>query len=74
MDQLVRHRQTKGAETDKPILNHRATSRLYLPQPLFWSGNHHDSGSHCSGPDVDALSVGSEINRKRIIHQRGGRG
>jgi len=26
---LVRHRQTKGAETDRPTLNHRATSRLY---------------------------------------------
>ena len=27
---LVRHRQTKGPETDRPLLNHRATSRLYL--------------------------------------------
>ena len=31
---LVRHRQTKGPETDREHLNHRATSRLYrLPQP-----------------------------------------
>ncbi len=29
---LVRHRQTKGAETDRPDLNHRATSRLYRRQ------------------------------------------
>ncbi len=26
---LVRHRRTKGPATDRPILNHRATSRLY---------------------------------------------
>lgn len=30
MDELMRHRQPKGSETDKLILNHRATSRLYL--------------------------------------------
>lgn len=27
---LVRHRQTKGPETDRPRLNHRATPRLYF--------------------------------------------
>jgi hypothetical protein len=27
--ELVRHRQTKGPETDRPRLNHRATPRLY---------------------------------------------
>ena len=27
---LVRHRQTKEPVTDRPRLNHRATSRLYL--------------------------------------------
>ena len=27
---LVRHRQTKGPGTDRPYLNHRATSRLYF--------------------------------------------
>jgi hypothetical protein len=26
---LLRHRQTKGPDTDRPYLNHRATSRLY---------------------------------------------
>ena len=30
MVELVRHRQTKEPETDRPDLNHRATSRLYL--------------------------------------------
>ena len=29
MDELVRHRQTKGSATDRLFLNHRATSRLY---------------------------------------------
>jgi hypothetical protein len=29
MAQLMRHRQTKGPETDRPRLNHRATPRLY---------------------------------------------
>jgi hypothetical protein len=51
MDELMRHRQPKGSETDKLILNHRATSRLYLAtaidgwalqsegnEPLLWSG------------------------------------
>jgi len=32
MVRLVRHRQTKGPATDRPHLNHRATSRLYLSQ------------------------------------------
>src|SRR5437588_11591409 len=30
MDRLVRHRQTKGSVTDRPLLNHRATSLLYI--------------------------------------------
>ena len=30
MAELVRHRQTKEPETDRPRLNHRATPRLYL--------------------------------------------
>ena len=30
MDGLLRHRQTKGPATDRPHLNHRATSRLYM--------------------------------------------
>jgi len=29
MVRLVRHRQTKGPETDRPYLPHRATSRLH---------------------------------------------
>ena len=28
---LLRHRQTKGPETDRPSLHYRATSRLYRP-------------------------------------------
>jgi hypothetical protein len=31
MVRLVRHRQTKGSETDRPNLNHRATPRLHSP-------------------------------------------
>lgn len=31
MVELMRHRQTKEPETDRPNLNHRATSRLYQP-------------------------------------------
>src|ERR1035441_3022796 len=27
---IMRHRQTKGPDTDRPDLNNRATSRLYL--------------------------------------------
>jgi hypothetical protein len=29
MVELLRHRQTKGAATARPNLNHRATFRLY---------------------------------------------
>jgi hypothetical protein len=29
MVRIMRHRQTKGPETDRPDLNHRATSRLH---------------------------------------------
>ena len=38
-DWLMRHRQTKGPETDRPVLNHRVTSRLYpyLMGPPFAS-------------------------------------
>jgi hypothetical protein len=35
MAELVRHRQTKGPETDRPRLNHRATPRLYLDGARF---------------------------------------
>src|ERR1039457_6363508 len=31
---IMRHRQTKGPDTDRPDLNNRATSRLY--SPLGW--------------------------------------
>jgi len=30
MESLLRHRQTKGPETDKTLLNYRATPRLYI--------------------------------------------
>jgi hypothetical protein len=32
---IVRHRQTKEPGTDRPSLNHRATSRLYPLHRLF---------------------------------------
>ena len=35
MDELVRHRQTKGSATDRLFLNHRATSRLYRVKERF---------------------------------------
>jgi hypothetical protein len=37
MASLVRHWQTKGPETDRRLLNYRATSRLYLYQSLAQS-------------------------------------
>ena len=36
---LVRHRQTKGPATDRPHLNHRATSRLYFRHRSTTFGN-----------------------------------
>ena len=44
---LVRHRQTKEPGTDRPSLNHRATSRLY-PVP-HWSPSHTLGGAPCQG-------------------------
>ena len=35
---IMRHRQTKGPDTDRPNLNHRVTSRLYtfgVVTPIF---------------------------------------
>src|SRR5438067_12228689 len=37
MDRLVRHRQTKGPGTDRPLLNHRATSLLYSGVTCKWA-------------------------------------
>ena len=37
MVRTMRHRQTKGPETDRPDLTHRATSRLYRLGDEFWS-------------------------------------
>src|SRR5437899_2917669 len=39
MVRLVRHRRTKGPETDRPHLHHRATSRLHTVPPQH-SPNH----------------------------------
>src|SRR3954452_15570645 len=47
---LGRHPQTKGRDTDRPNLNHRATSRLYAtaPQPR----------SPCGGPSQGKTTCG----------------
>jgi hypothetical protein len=37
MVRLFRHRRTKGPATDKPHLNHRATSRLHYLQAEAWT-------------------------------------
>jgi hypothetical protein len=37
---LVRHRQPKGPETDRPRLNHRATPRLYFTAPGTCTGRY----------------------------------
>jgi len=39
-ESLLRHRQTKGPETDKTLLNYRATPRLYIlgvGEERWWS-------------------------------------
>src|SRR5258705_1744161 len=62
---LVRHRQTKEPETDRPHLNHRATSRLYsfrllgpalLPATDFFAT--HESTISVAGPAVYAAKRG----------------
>ena len=48
MVRLVRHRQTKGPATDRPHLNHRATSRLYLDRDKPGSGRTKTGASGCA--------------------------
>jgi hypothetical protein len=36
---IMRHRQTKGPDTDRPDLNNRATSRLYSLSKRVPEGN-----------------------------------
>jgi hypothetical protein len=57
---ILRHRQPKGSETDRPHLNHRATSRLYnltilqfappRPRPLAPPHNLRESCPRSRGP------------------------
>lgn len=52
---LVRHRQTKGPDTDRQNLNHRATSRLYTmlkPGPPLEARSQRLATPSSSGFDV----------------------
>jgi hypothetical protein len=41
MAELVRHRQTKGSETDRLSLNHRVTPRLHTSPPVRFPAGFH---------------------------------
>ena len=60
MVQLVRHPQTKGRETDRLHLNHRATSRLYLTRDTGQQptniGSQFERLRHRAPEDQDGLS------------------
>ena len=56
MARLLRHRQTKGAATDRPDLSHRATSRLYLKSP-FVTGTSTRLPSHGFGAGEMGVTV-----------------
>jgi hypothetical protein len=62
MVRLVRHRQTKGPETDRPHLHHRATSRLHtmrISPSVF---------------QISWLVVGGRLTMTRKAKKTGGRG
>jgi hypothetical protein len=60
---LVRHRQTKGPETDRLHLNHRATSRLY-PLSIKTFGDGSLNAAECRdfgrGSDAEQLVVAGQ--------------
>jgi len=49
MVRLLRHPQTKGRDTDRPSLNHRATSRLYPKNGTASDGWQDSAGSSSAG-------------------------
>src|ERR1019366_2464305 len=68
MGGIVRHRQTKEPGTDRPSLNHRATSRLYPSRrksgvgssswnPGHWPTSGDRSSEEMSNPDAEAAKL-----------------
>ena len=55
MAELVRHRQTKEPETDRPRLNHRATPRLYFKGTRAGSQNNSPRASRALGLERRSL-------------------
>ena len=74
MVRIMRHRLTKGPETARPDLTHRATSRLYPKRQnegYFWIA-HHTPGtaSYSVKPDVLASSASSGCRIKVGVIRR----
>src|ERR1035438_9340282 len=69
MVRIMRHRQTKEPETDRPDLTHRATSRLYtcaLPDRAV-NGCLRLSGKSSSHLDVKPVTKRSEFQCRALV-------
>src|SRR5665213_491264 len=63
---IVRHRQTKEPETDRPSLNHRATSRLYpCSQEEFWL--HAKSPTHAPTEIWNSYGAGNRGKSPQLL-------
>src|SRR5208282_1493069 len=81
MVRLVRHRQTKGPATDRPLLHHRATSRLYdwimaltethlLKTLRSWLPHYNRSRPHSSlGPGLPGPPPNFPVHLQRHRHR-----
>jgi hypothetical protein len=70
MVRLLRHRRTKGPETDRPHLNHCATSRLYPIEDFFAAGRSRRNGD-CGCPAVRPTIVLTPFRPRELIRQCG---
>src|SRR3974390_1382074 len=69
---IMRHRRTKGPETDRPDLHHRATSRLYTRTHVTgyreaWMGRCWRSGQRFGRGDRLAVRSGDKERWWRLI-------
>jgi hypothetical protein len=58
-DWIMRHRLPKGPETDRPILNHRVTSRLYpfLEVSPIWASSPAELSESSANPKPSLLPL-----------------
>jgi integrase len=68
MVRIMRHRQTKEPDTDRPNLNHRATSRLY---PLSKLADPNEYGGHSLRAGFVTEASANGATDREIMKQTG---